>query len=134
VLAKRWSPRSPGFYPPGMCRYAIPYKPHYVCLACRSSFKQDPLPPRAHPCPRCHAPMINAGFDLAVPRRKDKAAWKALEAVLQSGLTFHSCGCGGPGHRPRTSAEVRTRRLAAQRLDLPEQAVLQRADPWESGP
>jgi hypothetical protein len=77
--------------------------------------------------------MINAGFDLAIPRRKDKPAWRALEAVLQAGLTFHSCGCGGPGYRPRTPSEVRTRRLAAQRLDLTEQAALQHPDPWESG-
>jgi hypothetical protein len=76
--------------------------------------------------------MINAGFDLAVPRRTDKGAWKALEAVLRAGLTFHSCGCGGPGYRPRASAEVRARRLAAKRLGLPEQATLKRYAPWEA--
>jgi hypothetical protein len=114
-----------------MCRYATPYKPHFVCLACRSSFKQSPLPPRVHPCPRCRTPMINAGFDLAVPRRRDKSAWEALEATLRAGLTFHSCGCGGPGYRPRSTAEVRERRRAARQLGLLEQTALERYDPWE---
>ncbi|WP_406840662.1 hypothetical protein ACICHK_38875 [Streptomyces sp. AHU1] len=75
--------------------------------------------------------MIDAGFDLAVPRRGDKGAWKALEATLRAGLTFHSCGCDGPGYRPRTAAEVRERRRAAKRLGLPERATLKRYDPWE---
>ncbi|MFJ7098110.1 hypothetical protein ACIQWL_49340 [Streptomyces mirabilis] len=75
--------------------------------------------------------MINAGFDLAVPRRRDKSAWEALEATLRAGLTFHSCGCGGPGYRPRSTAEVRERRRAAKQLGLLEQATLERYDPWE---
>lgn len=119
-------------YSVGMCRYATPYKPHFVCLACGSSFKQSPLPPREHPCPRCRTPMINAGFDLAIPRRRDKNAWEALGATLRAGLTFHSCGCGGPGYRPRSTAEVRERRRAAKRLGLPEQPALKRYDPWEN--
>lgn len=74
--------------------------------------------------------MIDAGYDLAVPRRRDTRGWRALEAVLQAGLTFHSCGCDGPGFRPRTPAEVRERRSAAARLQLPEAEALQRAEPW----
>ncbi|MFI0960063.1 deoxyxylulose-5-phosphate synthase [Streptomyces sp. NPDC021080] len=114
-----------------MCRYATSYKPHFVCLACRASFKQSPLPLREHPCPHCRTPMVDAGFDLAVPRRGNNSAWKALEATLRAGLTFHSCGCDGPGYRPRSTAEVRERRRAAKRLGLLELTALERYDPWE---
>ncbi|MFF3575772.1 hypothetical protein [Streptomyces mirabilis] len=78
--------------------------------------------------------MINAGFDLAVPRRRDKSAWEALEATLRAGLTFHSCGCGGPGYRPRSTAEVRERRRAAKQLGLLEQTALERYDPFNDRP
>ncbi|GAA1246069.1 hypothetical protein GCM10009646_37140 [Streptomyces aureus] len=44
-------------------------------------------------------------------------------------LTFHSCGCGGPGYQPRSTAEIRERRRAAKRLGLPEQTTLKRYRP-----
>ncbi|MFC4562041.1 hypothetical protein ACFO4E_09255 [Nocardiopsis mangrovi] len=76
--------------------------------------------------------MTDAGPDLAVPPRRDTRAWRALEATLRAGITFHSCGCGGPGYRPRTWPQVRERREAARRLGVAEYAVLQRWDPWEA--
>jgi len=112
-----------------MCRYGMAsYKHHFVCLACRSSFKRDRVDGREQPCPRCGAAMIDAGYDLAVPRRRDVAGWKALGVVLRAGLTFHSCGCGGPGFRPRTPAQVRARRIAAVRLGVPLREALQRTE------
>ncbi|GES29203.1 hypothetical protein AB0G60_24270 [Streptomyces angustmyceticus] len=47
-------------------------------------------------CPQCRAELIDAGADLAVPKRRDNAGWRALEAVLRAGLTFHD-GCCGTG-------------------------------------
>lgn len=48
------------------------------------------------------------------PRRRDKSGWTAVEAMLNAGLRyggFEPCGCGRePKSRPRTSAQVRTRR------------------------
>lgn len=116
-------------YPAHVCRYGMGYyKRHFVCLACRSSFKRDWPDEREQLCPRCGATMIDAGHDLAVPRRRDAAGWKVLSVVLRAGLTFHSCGCGGPGFRPRTPAEVRARRIAAVRLSASLREALQRTE------
>jgi hypothetical protein len=116
---------------PAVCRYGTTYKHHYVCLACRSSVKHEWVPEREHRCPRCRAVLVDAGYDLAVPPRRDESAWTALTATLRAGITFHSCGCGGPGFRPRTSAQVRERRAAARRLAVPQDVALERAEPWE---
>jgi hypothetical protein len=78
--------------------------------------------------------MVNAGFDVAIPRRRDKRGWRTLEATLRAGITFHSCGCSGPGYRPRTWSEVRERRTAASRLGLSEFDALQQHDPWTAPP
>jgi hypothetical protein len=115
-----------------MCRYGTTYKHHYVCLACRSSAKHEWSPSHEHVCPRCRAVTIDAGYDLAVPPKRDESGWKALEATLRAGITFLSCGCGGPGFRPRTSAQVRARRVAADRLGIPQDVALKRAEPWEA--
>lgn len=56
--------------------------------------------------------MVSAGTQFAAPKRRDTAAWRALGAVLASGLRFgSSCECcqDGPGFRPRTPREVRER-------------------------
>ncbi|MBB4935060.1 hypothetical protein F4561_005954 [Lipingzhangella halophila] len=76
--------------------------------------------------------MTDAGSNLAVPRRGDRDAWDALATVLRSGLTFHSCGCSGPGYRPRTRAEVRDRLAVARRQDIPVRDALARPDPWRA--
>ncbi|TDQ01040.1 hypothetical protein [Labedaea rhizosphaerae] len=116
-----------------MCRYGMShYKMHYVCLPCRVSAKYEWLPTREHRCPRCGAPMITAGFDFAAPPKRDESGWRALEATLNAGIKFLTCGCSGPGYRPRTSAQVRERRAAAERLGIPEEAALTRAEPWDS--
>ncbi|MFC3994905.1 hypothetical protein ACFOVU_03205 [Nocardiopsis sediminis] len=114
-----------------MCRYAISYKCHFVCLTCRVAFKQAEHGASGHRCPQCRTPMIDAGPDLAVPPRRDTRAWRALEATLRAGITFHSCGCGGPGYRPKSWPEVRERREAARRMGMTECTALRRPEPWE---
>jgi len=104
-----------------MCRYAQGriYKTHWVCTRCRVSFKY--LPDyvvvslldasieriEARRCPHCGLAMIDADRDLAVPRKADRAGWRTLVALLERGVRFHSCGCTGPGYRPRTPGQLR---------------------------
>jgi hypothetical protein len=115
-----------------MCRYAgMHYKTHYVCLSCRVTFKHDFDPERERPCPRCRRAMVDAGRDFAAPRRADRAGWRALAAVLNAGLDFHSCGCGGPGFRPRTPAQVRVRLDVAGQTGTPAREALTLRDPDE---
>jgi len=47
------------------------------------------------------------GLDFAAPKRRDAKAWQLLEKLFVVGITFHSCGCGGPGYRPRKARERR---------------------------
>lgn len=89
-----------------MCRYGMTmYRSHYVCTGCRVSFKHTPL--GEHRCPHCARVMIDAGRDLHVPRRGDRRAWGVLVKLLDAGVRFHSCGCHGPGYRPRTPWELK---------------------------
>jgi hypothetical protein len=85
-----------------MCRYAMkPYKTSTICVACRY-VAQD-----GERCPFCRGDLIDAGRDFQAPRKRDDAGWIAVETVLRSGKNYDSCGCGGPGYRPRTKAQVR---------------------------
>ena len=117
-----------------MCRYGLygPYKTHYVCLSCWATFKRNAGPEREQLCPHCRLPMVDAGRDFAAPRRTDRAAWRALTVVLNAGLDFHSCGCGGPGFRPRTPAQVRERLNVAGRANIPARDALSLDDPDEA--
>ena len=103
------------------------YKTHYVCVPCRRTSKINPYAlgdDGAPRCPQCAQPMLHVGRDFAAPRRVDERGWRALAAVLDAGLRFDSCGCGGPGERPRTPAAVRARMRHAQRQGLPVAEVL----------
>ncbi|MEU9118261.1 hypothetical protein AB0C96_00065 [Streptomyces sp. NPDC048506] len=103
---------------------------HVVCLTCRAAWKKTPPATGPGHCPRCRGELIDAGADLAVPKRRDTAGWRALEAVLRAGLTFHGGCCGtGPGYRPRTPREVRERLALAERTGLPIAQALGVADP-----
>ena len=42
------------------------------------------------------------GLDFKPPSQTKKKEWSVLEGLWTIGETFHSCGCGGPGYRPRT--------------------------------
>ncbi len=113
-----------------MCFYSR--RMHFVCLDCRTAVKRTAgaQAPGDIPCPRCRRPLIDAGADLAVPRRGDEAGWRALDAVLRAGLTFHGGCCGtGPGFRPRTPREVKERLALAERTGMPVKDALAVADP-----
>ncbi|MGV4986737.1 hypothetical protein ACVB8X_12920 [Streptomyces sp. NRAIS4] len=72
--------------------------------------------------------MIDAGQDLAVPKRRDTASWRTLTALLNTGVTFHSGCCDGPGWRPRTPREVRERLAAAAGTGVPLDVALTTVD------
>lgn len=105
---------------------------HYVCLPCRASFKKpaDYDRVRADVCPQCEGQLLNAGSAFAVPKRRDKAAWRALSVVLLAGLRFRQGCCGdGPGYRPRTPREVRERLAHAAETGNPLQEALACPEP-----
>lgn len=109
---------------------------HYVCLPCRASWKVPLGRDTAGTCPRCAGQMIDAGTQFAAPGRRDTAAWRALGAVLASGLRFHpACSCcqDGPGYRPRTPREVRVRLAHAAEAEVPAAVALQCRDVTHGG-
>ncbi|MCX4635549.1 hypothetical protein QT196_34390 [Streptomyces sp. P9-2B-2] len=106
-----------------MCFYSR--RMHFVCLVCRAAWKKTPDARGPGRCPQCRGELINAGADLAVPKRRDTAGWRALEAVLRAGLTFHGGCCGtGPGYRPGTPREVQERLALAGRTGMPVKTAL----------
>lgn len=100
-----------------MCRYAMygPYKSHYACFDCRKGFKwpldahQMPAPdaaPEDVKCPQCGEPMSSMGLDFKPPRQRNKRQWTKVRILFERGYDYRSCGCDGPGYRPRTLAEA----------------------------
>src|SRR5690606_16670562 len=92
-----------------MCRYAMTsYKHHYACFNCRKTFKRrllwdinrDDKREFAAKCPQCAELMANMGLDFASPKKNDMKAWDHLKTLYAVGITFHSCGCSGPGYIP----------------------------------
>ena len=95
-----------------MCRYAMSvYKPHYACFKCRKAFKRKLLgdisgvdcnntEEKAAKCPECGELMANMGLDFEAPKKTDKKAWEHMAKLFRVGITFHSCGCSGPGYIP----------------------------------
>ncbi|MFG2137958.1 hypothetical protein [Streptomyces sp. NPDC048650] len=111
-----------------MCFYSR--RMHFVCLDCRVAYKKTATVPGPSRCPQCRAALIDAGADLAVPKKRDTAGWRALGAVLRAGLTFHGGCCGtGPGYRPRTPREVTERLALAGRTGMPVRRALAVPDP-----
>jgi hypothetical protein len=81
------------------------YKTHWVCVRDRRTFKaswQAPI------CPDCDTPMIDVGKDFHAPRRAALAQWRKVAILVEQGQLFDSCGCGGPGPRPRTLADAKS--------------------------
>lgn len=114
-----------------MCRYAIPYKEHYACFDCRKTFKRkllhdvdrDRKVEESTPakCPECGALMAAMGKDFKSPKKDDLEAWLHLKDLYTVGITFHSCGCSGPGYIPRSAEELQKHlheRLADYRKSL----------------
>ncbi|WP_026315534.1 hypothetical protein [Riemerella columbina] len=95
-----------------MCRYAMTvYKSHYACFECRKTFKrrllkdvnreldyEDSVEAK---CPQCGGLMADMGLDFESPKMNDAKAWEHLRDLYSVGITFHSCGCSGPGYIPR---------------------------------
>lgn len=98
-----------------MCRYAmVKYKPHYACFSCRKTFKRmlmhdinrDDKRTRDAKCPDCAGTVADMGKDFKAPKRTDTKAWSHLESLYSAGITFHSCGCSGPGYIPRNREDL----------------------------
>lgn len=101
-----------------MCRYAMAsYKPHYACFECRKTFKRRLLgdiqggynkeaPDNPAKCPECGNIMANMGLDFESPKKKDIKAWNHISLLYKVDITFHSCGCNGPGFIPNDSDEL----------------------------
>jgi hypothetical protein len=51
-------------------------------------------------CPECGQLMANMGLDFESPRKNDLKAWEHIKNLYSVGITFHSCGCTGPGYIP----------------------------------
>lgn len=97
-----------------MCRYAFHhYKPHYACFKCRKTFKRrlagdirkGSLNNPAK-CPQCGELMANMGLDFESPPKNDVKVWEHIKNLYQVGITFHSCGCTGPGYIPRDTERL----------------------------
>ncbi len=88
-----------------MCRYGFhSYKSRYACFYCRKAFKQDSQ--HKPGCPQCTRPLKAMGMDFKPPSQQNLRQWKKVEILFQHGFAYHSCGCGGPGYRPRYLSEV----------------------------
>lgn len=90
------------------------YKPHYACFACRKAFRrrlrsdlENAGEDRPARCPQCGLLMASMGLDFKPPKQDDSKAWELVSRLWEVGITFHSCGCGGPGYRPRDPREYR---------------------------
>jgi DNA-directed RNA polymerase subunit RPC12/RpoP len=92
-----------------MCRYTLTtYESPYACFNCHKTFKrrlkQDADPngeDKPARCPECGLLMADMGLDFKAPAKQKIKEWKIVGSLWTVGITFHSCGCGGPGYRPR---------------------------------
>jgi DNA-directed RNA polymerase subunit RPC12/RpoP len=95
-----------------MCRYGInAYKPHYACFECRKTFKRRLMvdidrdfkdwEKQPYKCPECGSITANMGLDFESPKKSDLKAWNHIKDLYETGITFHSCGCSGPGYIPK---------------------------------
>ena len=53
-------------------------------------------------CPQCGNFMADMGKDFEAPKMDDTKAWEQIQRLYSVGITYHSCGCTGPGYIPRT--------------------------------
>lgn len=102
-----------------MCRYGeTTYKEPFACFDCRKVFKQTSrweLPEsqrlqvgeaRNVRCPQCGKNMADMGFDFKAPKQGDLKQWEKVRLLYEHGFNFYSCGCCGPGYRPKELREV----------------------------
>lgn len=98
-----------------MCRYSNSnYKPHYACFQCRKAFKRRLMADInrgeksrvAAVCPDCRSLMADMGLDFKPPAATKVRDWAHLQRLFTVGITFHSCGCSGPGYIPATKEKL----------------------------
>lgn len=90
------------------------YKPHYACFNCRKTFKRrlaTDIPVHQESayeakCPECRNLMADMGLDFASPKKEDVKKWEHLKSLYAVGITFHSCGCNGPGYIPNSKEKL----------------------------
>lgn len=101
-----------------MCRYILhPVRTHYACLPCRFTAKHEQFCGGANrTCPHCRGRMIDLGRDFKAPRWGNTLQWRKIEKLVAAGITFDSCGCSGPGPRPRTLSDAKSK-LGQRRSD-----------------
>ncbi len=102
-----------------MCRYSITsYKSHYACFTCRKTFKRrllhdilDGYPKGVQEtpakCPECSGVMADMGLDFESPKKKDTKTWDHIATLYSVDITFHSCGCSGPGYIPKDTEQLK---------------------------
>lgn len=72
-------------------------------------------------CPHCGGEMLDMGRDFHAPKQSKDWEWHKLEILTDgwkiSGV-FDSCGCCGPGARPRTFAEAKQQKREQERVPV----------------
>jgi DNA-directed RNA polymerase subunit RPC12/RpoP len=90
------------------------YKTHQACFDCRKTFKRrllhdvarDEQQSVAAKCPDCGEATASMGLDFKSPPKDDVKAWQHMRSLYTAGITYHSCGCSGPGYIPATTKEL----------------------------
>ena len=59
-------------------------------------------------CPQCGEFMANMGLDFESPKKDDIKKWEHIKSLYSVGITFHSCGCSGPGYIPNSKEKLIT--------------------------
>ncbi len=88
----------------------VKYKSHYACFNCCKTFKRKLWSDirkgkevEGAKCPDCAEFMADMGKDFEAPKKTDKKAWEHIKKLYSVGITFHSCGCTGPGYIPNST-------------------------------
>lgn len=119
-----------------MCRYGMTrYKPHYACFNCRKTFKRKFRKNVkkgenfvfAAKCPDCRGLMADIGLDFESPKKDDLKKWEHIKSLYAVGITFHSCGCSGPGYIPDSKEKLKGY------LETLKEMYLKNIDFWRSG-
>lgn len=58
-------------------------------------------------CPQCGQLTANMGLDFASPKTGDIKEWTHIKNLYSVGITFHSCGCSGPGYIPNSTEKLK---------------------------
>ncbi|MFB9077801.1 hypothetical protein ACFFLS_00190 [Flavobacterium procerum] len=97
-----------------MCRYGLTtYKPHNACFNCRKTFKRRLFKDIKTgesgceaKCPQCGELTADMGLDFESPKKDDLKKWEHIKSLYSVGITFHSCGCSGPGYIPNSKEKL----------------------------